>query len=568
MSTREQSGSSRRGSVLVGVLIALSLLLLMVGAVVLAGGRDATMSVDRLGALRAEFNAEAASAIALRELVTGSDIDGNGTTGTFNTLTLNSGQVSATAGVLGDVTTVTATGLAAGSGGTGAVRSANQLAVRRTSTGRPGLFFQAWEGMGWINVSAINWNATPTIVGWVPNIDYANRSSGESVYRGQSGSVAIKFVGRITVSSAGTWGFGLDHDDGVELLINGTRVVFFDGGTGCRWDAGSINLSAGTHNVELRFTDGGGDQCLTLRWEPPGSGTWTVIPATAFTHVPTHELPPLVTVGTATFTGTGSAGSLLVNGYRNSSGPWTGTAVAGIARVSTGSSSAGSMPLSSGAQVDGIAWSPPGSTATSVITLASNASVTGGRAAASLRYAVPIVYVPTSFSAASSGALNQTSGTLNISGDRRYSSFAVSNAVAVNVTGNARLVIDGNVSFRNTSTLNIPAGATLDMFVSGFFDAYDTAQVNATGDPDRLRIYQTSTFEWSIDHAVRLSAHVRVPRAAADIWPAGQSASEFVGTIMSNTFGATSVARVRLDAGPAVGSGSGGTTAITSWVEP
>lgn len=566
----------RRGTMLVGVLIALSLFMLLVGAVVMSGARDNMQSVDRFAALRAEYNAEAAANMAIRELVLNSDIDSNGNIGTFNpanVATLNGGTMTSSASVAGNVTTIDIAGRATGTNGSTAtttVASNNRLAVRRaTGSGRPGLFLHAWEGAGWMNISSVNWTATPTFVGWVPNIDYSNRGSGEGVYRSQASSVNLRFLGRLNIPTTGTWGFQVDHDDGVELLINGVRVIFFDPGTGCRADTGSINLSSGTHDFELRFNDGGGAQCLTLYWTPP-SGSTVVIPPSAFSHIPTEATPPLYVAGSATIAGDG-ASTTLIQGWRNISGPWTGTPLADSATIYTDTNANGSITMSNSARLEGIAYSPVGSTPSSVIVTSSGATMTGGRAVVPRRPIIPMVYVPVNYPAGSEGSVSFWGSTFTLSGDRRFNSLTIGTTSVATVSGNARIVVDGDLTIQDTARLVVPSGATLDIYVAGTINFWTSAQANTSGDPDRLRIYRTSNGAGAVniyDNA-RVHAHIVCPYGTLNLYDNNQTNNEFVGTFRGNAINIDNNSKVRLDIGPAPGSsGSGGSTAITSWLEP
>lgn len=75
---------SRRGSVGLSVLLVMLLLdLIMVGAVI-AGSRDLDLSRQRLDASRAQYAADAALNMALHEVYTNTDDDGDGAIGTLS----------------------------------------------------------------------------------------------------------------------------------------------------------------------------------------------------------------------------------------------------------------------------------------------------------------------------------------------------------------------------------------------------------------------------------------------------------------------------------------------------
>jgi hypothetical protein len=588
MSTKAtgQLGANRRGTVLVGVLIALSLFMLLVAAVVVAGARDSAQSVDRLAMVRAEYNAEAAANIALRELVLNSDVDGNGTVGTFNPAamaTLNGGSLSATATPGSGITTIDVSGRATGTTGStasGSVHSANRLTVRRGSAvGMPGLMLHAWENTGWQNISSFNWQQAPQRIGWVPNIDNSNRGSGEGMYRGQTSSVNLRFLGRITIPTTGVWNFRLDHDDGIELLINGVRVIFFDPGTGCRASTGSIDLTAGVHSFELRFNDGGGAQCLILYWTPP-SGALAVIPPSAFAFVPTETMPTVAVADTAAFNGSSSgstATNILVQGYRNVDGPWSGTPLANAVRVATDTNANSRITVTDGARLEGHAISAVGSTPSSSISMFNGGTITGTLSAASTsaevrRSLLPMVNIPTGWAPSSEGAVGVWSGSITFAGDRRFSSFDIGNSAVINVTAPSRVVVDGAFNMSGSSQLVIAAGASLDLYVLGAVTFSTNVLANVSNNPDRLRIYRvgSASGEVRVSDNSRLHAHVVNPYGAVNLWNNGQPNCEFIGTIRANNLAVSNNVRLRIDAGPAPMpfGPPGGSTAITSWFEP
>lgn len=80
-----------------------------------------------------------------------------------------------------------------------------------------------------------------------------------------------RMSGKLVVPAAGTYRFGLDGDDAVDLFIDGTFVVGWYGGHGAnRSDAGldshaaNITLTAGTHTIEFRHQEAAGDEAWGL----------------------------------------------------------------------------------------------------------------------------------------------------------------------------------------------------------------------------------------------------------------------------------------------------------------
>ena len=559
---------------LVGVLVALSLFMLLVGAVVMSGARDNMQSVDRFAALRAEYNAEAAANIAIRELALNSDIDGNGTIGTFNpanVATLNGGTMTSSASVSGDTTTIDIAGRATGTtGSSSTIASSNRLAVRRTTgAARPGLYTQVWFMSPTYPISNFNFNSTPSRIGWLPNIDFPNTSSGgDRIFTGHSTSVQMRFIGQITLPTSGTWGFHADADDSVQVIVNGVSLFTRGSDGACARFNGSINLNAGTYSYELRWNDGAGSQCVTAYWTPP-SGTLSIIPPTAFSHIPLEATPSLATTGTATIAGEGST-STIIQGWRNTSGPWSGTPVANSATIYTESSTNASISLDNAARLEGIAYAPVGSTPSSVIVANNGATITGGSAVVPRRPLFPRLLVPTNFTATSENNVAFWGSTFTLSGSRRFNNLTIGTTSVATVSGNARIVVDGDLTIQDTARLVIPSGATLDIYVAGTVNLWTSAQANTSGDPDRLRIYRTGsgTNAVNIYDNARLHAHVINPLGSLVMFDNGQPNNEFVGTFRGASVNIDNNAKIRLDIGPAPGSSSSGSTAITSWIEP
>ena len=108
--------SSRRGSVLVAIIVALIMLQVVVVGVVLLGAREQNLTMLRLEASKAQYAAEAGMNMALRELNNSADEDGDGAIGSIsndgnsaNDPTVNGASIVVTMSVSGSVTTLTST---------------------------------------------------------------------------------------------------------------------------------------------------------------------------------------------------------------------------------------------------------------------------------------------------------------------------------------------------------------------------------------------------------------------------------------------------------------------------
>ena len=89
-----------------------------------------------------------------------------------------------------------------------------------------------------------------------------------------SGTPANFFAAHVTgtiATGAGTFTFGLNHDDGARLLIDGIVVALADGLVDNRTTTGTIALTSGLHAVDIVFFEGAGGASLEF-FERTASG--------------------------------------------------------------------------------------------------------------------------------------------------------------------------------------------------------------------------------------------------------------------------------------------------------
>lgn len=85
-----------------------------------------------------------------------------------------------------------------------------------------------------------------------------------------------RMAGKIVAPAAGTYTFGTTSDDGSVIFIDGVKVVansFFQGMTR---RTGTIELTAGTHTIDIGYYEGGGGNGLVVDWAGPGFGSQTI----------------------------------------------------------------------------------------------------------------------------------------------------------------------------------------------------------------------------------------------------------------------------------------------------
>ena len=122
-----------------------------------------------------------------------------------------------------------------------------------------------WSG----NITAstsLNWNTWSTMSGagaTIPN-------------NGEFFSTEVS--GTFTPVVSGTYSFGINSDDGSDLIINGTLVTSYYGGHGMSgYQYGNITLVAGTqYTFKARMQEYGGGEGLAVIWKRPGQTTYSL----------------------------------------------------------------------------------------------------------------------------------------------------------------------------------------------------------------------------------------------------------------------------------------------------
>ena len=84
-------------------------------------------------------------------------------------------------------------------------------------------------------------------------------------------SFGLVFNAKIEVAKAGIHTFTIASDDGSRLFINRKVVVNHDGIHGMSAKSGKVKLEVGTHDIELQYFEGSGEEELYVGWKPPGS---------------------------------------------------------------------------------------------------------------------------------------------------------------------------------------------------------------------------------------------------------------------------------------------------------
>lgn len=141
-----------------------------------------------------------------------------------------------------------------------------------------------WSGTMAIS-TALNWAGSNMLT-----------SAGATV-PGSGDYFSMEVSGTFTPVETGTYTFGVNSDDGGDIVINGSLVVSYYGGHGMGGPMyGSVYLTAGTaYAFKARMQEYGGGEGLAVVWKRPSQGSYTLQP-TELGYVATNTISGTVTV--------------------------------------------------------------------------------------------------------------------------------------------------------------------------------------------------------------------------------------------------------------------------------
>jgi hypothetical protein len=124
------------------------------------------------------------------------------------------------------------------------------------------------------------------------NVVGLTTSSGAGLPTRSDGFI-VRFYGFINITTAGTYYFGGQADDGIRIKVNNVFVVNSWIESGGDFRSGSINLSAGVVPIEVMYYENSGGQMVNLQWFINGS--WQIVPSTSTATTSTYFAPPVPT---------------------------------------------------------------------------------------------------------------------------------------------------------------------------------------------------------------------------------------------------------------------------------
>ena len=109
----------------------------------------------------------------------------------------------------------------------------------------------------------------------------------------RSDGFIVRFYGYINITTAGTYYFGGQADDGIRIKVNNTSVVdsWIESGGAFR-QSSPVTLAAGVVAVEVMYYENGGGQMVNFQWYTPSATAWAIVPTASLATDITYFAPP------------------------------------------------------------------------------------------------------------------------------------------------------------------------------------------------------------------------------------------------------------------------------------
>lgn len=128
--------------------------------------------------------------------------------------------------------------------------------------------------------TVLRWNGTMSITTCLNWNSWTTLSSAGATIPNNGEYFSVEVSGTFTPVETGTYTFGVNSDDGGDIIINGSLVTSYYGGHGMGGPIyGSIYLTAGTaYTFKARMQEYGGGEGLAVVWKRPSQSTYTLQP--------------------------------------------------------------------------------------------------------------------------------------------------------------------------------------------------------------------------------------------------------------------------------------------------
>jgi len=127
----------------------------------------------------------------------------------------------------------------------------------------PNRFLQG-EPMSRIDSDVVfDFDSTPPFPGYIQNDDFG-----------------VRWTGSFTTLTTGTYTFGVLHDDGARLWVNGALLIDEWHSSAGDFDIGTIDLAGATeYHLRLEYYEGSAQALVELHWQPPGGVMQPMLPS-------------------------------------------------------------------------------------------------------------------------------------------------------------------------------------------------------------------------------------------------------------------------------------------------
>ncbi|GEM_PF-524887 len=197
--------------------------------------------------------------------------------------------------------------------------------------------------------------------------------------------------------------------------------------------------------------------------------------------------------------------------------------------VGSNGTASNTIGLSGNADINGVVGVGPGGSLTtsgnaSVGPIGYGTGVAAGYFRNDMAVDIPNASLPTDYSTstwANYGAINYSGNTVGTisAGDRRISSISLSGNAVLNLTGDHRMHVTGNISISGNAVLRIVSGGSIKMYVAGSSVSISGNGVtNNSLTPDKFQLYGMSTCtSVSFSGNAALITAIYAPQAALSI---------------------------------------------------
>ena len=96
---------------------------------------------------------------------------------------------------------------------------------------------------------------------------------------------SVRWTGKIDAQTVGRYNFITLSDNGIRLIINGITVIDNWTSHELTKDSGSIDLTAGQHDIQVDYYNDVDDGVVGLYWRPPGVSSYQAVPSNRLYHL-------------------------------------------------------------------------------------------------------------------------------------------------------------------------------------------------------------------------------------------------------------------------------------------